>query len=253
MSRVVFGVGPVRELVRARASTVVALYVDASRTRKKGNDPAQALAADARNRGVSVEVVPRSTLDGLTGRDANHQGVVAVAGEMEYAELEDIIESALSHDRAPLLVALDGVQDPHNLGAIARSAYLFGADGLIIPRKRAVGVTPAATKSSAGATEVLPIAQVTNLVRALAELKRVGVWTVAIASAPTAQPLWRLDGTMPLCLVVGAEGAGIRPLVAKQCDFFADIPMHGAHVGSFNVSVATGMALYEVSRQRAQG
>jgi 23S rRNA (guanosine2251-2'-O)-methyltransferase len=146
-------------------------------------------------------------------------------------------------------VVLDSVQDPHNLGAIIRSASVFGADAVIIPRDRAVGVTPVVVKASAGATEHMPIARVTNLARALEQLKQAGVWTVA-AVADDAQEPWNLDLTGPIALVMGAEGKGLRPLVAKTCDFRAKIPMAG-QVASLNVSVASGALLYEAVRQRA--
>jgi 23S rRNA (guanosine2251-2'-O)-methyltransferase len=151
-----------------------------------------------------------------------------------------------------LLVALDGVEDPRNLGAILRSAYLLGADGVIIPEHRAAQVTALVAKASAGASELVPIAQVGNLVRALDELRELGLWRVAVAATPEAQPIESIDATLPLCLVMGAEGSGVRPLVAKNCDFHAVIPMaeDRAGIGSFNVSVAASLALYEVRRQR---
>ena len=151
-----------------------------------------------------------------------------------------------------LVVALDGVEDPRNLGAILRSAYLLGADGVIIPEHRAAQVTPLVAKASAGASELLPIAQVGNLVRALDELRELGLWRVAVAATPDAQPIETIDATMAVCLVMGSEATGVRPLVAKNCDFHAVIPMAAdrAAIGSFNVSVAASLALYEIQRQR---
>jgi 23S rRNA (guanosine2251-2'-O)-methyltransferase len=149
-----------------------------------------------------------------------------------------------------LIVALDGVEDPRNLGAILRSAYLLGATGVIIPEHRAAQVTAGAAKASAGASELLPIAQVGTLVRALDELRELGVWRVAVHATETSQPIAAIDGTLPLVLVLGAEGFGVRPLVAKNCDFHALIPMARTGVGSFNVSVAAALALYEMRRQR---
>ena len=150
-----------------------------------------------------------------------------------------------------MLVALDGVEDPRNLGAILRSAYLLGAGGVIIPEHRAAQVTPLVSKTSAGASELLPIALVGNLVRALEELRELNVWRVAVHAAANAQPIAKIDGTMPLVLVLGSEGDGVRPLVAKHCDFHALIPMQRSGVGSFNVSVAAALALYELRRQRS--
>lgn len=255
-SRLVWGVGPVEELLRRRARDVTVLYVSPARkARQRDADPVAALAAAARNRGVAVETRTRAELDALAGgAHVRHQGVVAVAGEYAYAAIEDVaalVAGGLAAGRLPLVVALDSVQDPHNLGAIVRSAYVLGAHALVIPQDRAAQVTATVTKVSAGATEHLPIAQVTNLVRALGLLKDAGLWQAGLAAGPGARPLHEVDARLPLCLVLGAEGTGIRPLVARACDFLVEIPMAGAGVGSLNVSVAAGIALYEVARQRA--
>lgn len=252
MSRLVYGVGPVRELLRSQARTVTVLYVAETRG-SRGADPATELAADARRRGIAVEIRPGHELDAIAGPGANHQGLVALAGEYEYGDLDDAIAAATAAGEAPLLVALDSVQDPHNLGAVIRSAYVLGAHGVIIPRDRAARVTATVTKVSAGATEHITIAQVTNLTRTLDELREHGLWRVAVAAGPEARPLWQMDLAEPSCLVLGAEGTGIRPLVARHCDFAAAIPMPRPGVGSLNVSVAAGAALYEVARQRAAG
>jgi 23S rRNA (guanosine2251-2'-O)-methyltransferase len=250
--RMVFGVGPVRELLAARPSAILALWVSQRRDQRgKGGDPVVALAEAAREAGIQVESHPPSDLDEAAGAGANHQGVVALAGEFRYADLDDIVTAVDASQRPGLVVALDSVTDPHNLGAIARSAYLFGAHGIVIPRDRAAQVNAAATKTSAGAVEYLPIAQVTNLSRALDELKQAGLWIAAVADAADARPVWQLDAQTPLVLVLGAEGSGIRPLVARQADFRVVIPMVGRAVGSLNVSVAAGVALYDIARQRA--
>jgi 23S rRNA (guanosine2251-2'-O)-methyltransferase len=254
--RLVYGIGPVEELVSRRAREIIVLYVNPARqARERAGDAVATIAAEARRRGVTVETRTRDELDAMlasersdAGRPPAHQGVVAVVGAFSYAALEDLIANA----PAPaLIVALDSVQDPHNLGAIVRSAHLLGAHGLVIPRDRAAQVTPVVTKVSAGATEHLPIAQVTNLARALEQLKEAELWIAGLAAGPGARPLPTLDGTMPLGLVLGAEGTGLRPLVARQCDFLVEIPMTGRGVGSLNVSVAAGVALYEIARQRA--
>lgn len=250
MSRLVFGVGPVDELLRARPKSIAIIYAAESRNKRGGNDPVGRIIGQARKQRVEVEIKRRTELDRMAGPDARHQGLIAVAGEYEYVEVDDITAAAEASGRPGLVVALDGVTDPRNLGAIARSAHLFGAHGLVIPQDRSATVTAAATKASAGATEHLPIARVTNLRRALDELKGAGLWTAAVATASDAQPLARLDATGPLCLVLGAEGTGIRKLVAKECDYRVEIPMLGDGVGSLNVAVAAGVALYEVARQR---
>ena len=246
--RLIYGAGPVRELIARRPSAVRAVWVDPQRAGRTTSDPIAAIVVAARAAGVKVEDRDRRSLDQAAGPDARHQGVIAWLGAFAYAELDALVPAA----GAALIVALDGVEDPRNLGAILRSAYLLGADGVIIPEHRAAQVTAVVAKASAGASELLPIAQVGNLVRALDELRERGVWRVAVAATEGAQPIASLDARLPLCLVLGAEGTGVRPLVAKNCDFHAVIPMaddRGA-IGSFNVSVAAALVLYEISRQR---
>jgi len=244
--RIVYGIGPVRELMRKGARDIDCLFVSEKRLAKKG-DPVNEIAADAKNCSMSWTVVGNPELDRLA-KGAQHQGVVAIAGAFAYRNLHDIVASA---SKPGLLVALDGVTDPHNLGAIMRSALLLGADGLLLPKDRSAKVTALVTKTSAGASEHLPIAQVTNLVRSLEELKEDGYWSVAVASGPRAVPLQSIDSSMPLVVVLGSEGKGIRPLVGKVCDFHAEIPMAATAIGSFNVSVAAAITLYELTRTRA--
>ena len=245
MSRRLYGVGPVDELVRSRPRSIRVLYAAANRAQAKGKDPVASLVAAASAAGVQVELRDARALDDMCEPGARHQGVVAVAGDFTYADLD-----ALLANEAPLLVVLDGVQDPHNLGAIIRSAYVLGAHGLVIPEHRAAAITPVVTKASAGATELLPIVQARNLVRTLEDLKQAGVWTCAVAASPTARPISTLNLAGSLALVLGAEGEGVRPLVARTCDLHAVIPMAAPGVGSLNVSVAAGIAVYEVARQR---
>ncbi|GAB4509660.1 MAG: 23S rRNA (guanosine(2251)-2'-O)-methyltransferase RlmB [Haliangiales bacterium] len=253
--RFVYGIGPVEELLARRAREISVLYVNPARkARARHSDPVAALAAEAKRRRVAVEERDRAGLDalvgGAVGQRVAHQGVVAVVGEFAYAELEDLTARAARAGQPALIVALDGVSDPHNLGAVVRSAYLLGVHGLIIPRDRAAGVTPAVTKVSAGATEHVAIAQVTNLARALESLKEAGLWRAALAAGPDARPIAELDATLPMCLVLGAEGSGIRPLIQRHCDFLCALPMYAEGVGSFNVSVAAGIALYDLVRRR---
>ncbi len=243
--RVVFGLGPVNELIQSRAGEIDCLFVSEKRLTKSGDAVAK-LAAEAKNRSLRWTAVGHAELDRLA-KGGNHQGAVAITGDFAYQDLNEMLEAA---QQPGLFVALDGVTDPHNLGAIVRSALLLGADGLILPKDRAAKVNAAVTKTSAGACEHLPIAQVTNLVRALEELKEEGYWSAGLASGDKAIPLQELDASMPLVLVMGSEGRGIRPLVAKACDFHVEIPMALAAVGSFNVSVATAISLYEIARQR---
>jgi 23S rRNA (guanosine2251-2'-O)-methyltransferase len=245
--RAVYGVGPVREIVARKPQSVRALWVDPRRADKSGSDPVAQIVTAARAAGIRVEDRDREGLERAVGEDARHQGIVAWLGAMTYVDLDAMVGG----DEPALIIALDGVEDPRNLGAILRSAYLLGATGVIIPEHRAAQVTAVAAKASAGASELLPIAQVGNLVRALDELRELGVWRVAVHATETSQPIAAIDGTLPLVLVLGAEGFGVRPLVAKNCDFHAVIPMARTGVGSFNVSVAASLALYEMRRQRA--
>lgn len=245
--RVVYGAGPVRELLERRPRSIKAIWVDPQRAGRSTSDPVAAIVTAARAANIRLEDRDRQSLD-RAAEGERHQGVVAWLGPFVYAQLASMVGG----DERALLVVLDGVEDPRNLGAILRSAYLLGAHGVIIPEHRAAAVTPLVAKASAGASELLAIAQVGNLVRALDELRELGLWRVAVDAAPGAQPIDQIDGTMPLCLVLGAEGTGVRPLVAKNCDFHAIIPMARDAVGSFNVSVAASLALYEVRRQRTR-
>lgn len=242
-----YGVGPVREVVSRRPQSVKVLWVDPQRAGKTAGDPVAQIVQLARAAGIRVEDRDRATLDGAAGEGGRHQGIIAWLGAFGYADVDDMIPK----DEAALLVALDGVEDPRNLGAILRSAYLLGAHGVIIPEHRAAQVTAVVAKASAGASELVPIAQVGNLVRALDQLRELGLWRVAVHAEPGARPIDQIDGTLPLVLVLGAEGTGVRPLVAKNCDFHALIPMQRTAVGSFNVSVAAAIALYEMRRQRS--
>ena len=246
--RSVYGVGPVREVVSRRPQSVKVLWVDPQRAGKSTGDPVAQIVTAARAAGIRVEDRDRQTLDGAAGEGGRHQGIIAWLGAFGYADVDDLVAGA--QGEPALLVALDGVEDPRNLGAILRSAYLLGAHGVIIPEHRAAQVTAVVAKASAGASELVPIAQVGNLVRALDQLRELGLWRVAVHAEMDARPIGEIDGNLPLVLVLGAEGSGVRPLVAKNCDFHALIPMQRSAVGSFNVSVAAAIALYEMRRQR---
>ncbi|WIG96692.1 23S rRNA (guanosine(2251)-2'-O)-methyltransferase RlmB [Myxococcus sp. SDU36] len=243
-SRFVYGVNPVLAALRARPDEVERLFLVEGQL---GARAAGELLSRAREFGVRVEKVSRERLGALS-EGGVHQGVVVELRGFKYAELEDLLEAAKAQGQPPLVVVLDGIQDPHNLGAIIRSADALGAHGVVIAKDRAVQVTGTVSKASAGAVEHSRIARVVNISRALEELKEVGLW-VAAADVDAKEPMWsaRLDG--PLALVVGAEGAGVRDGVLKHCDFRLRIPMAG-QVGSLNASVSAGILLYEVARQR---
>ena len=234
MSRFVYGVNPVLEALRAHPSDVVRVMVEKSRG-------AERVAAAAAEAGVRVETVSPGELS-RRARGGVHQGVGAELAEFKYAELEDLLTGS------PFLLVLDGVTDPQNLGALVRSAHALGAGGVVLPKDRAAGVTPAVFKAAAGALEHCPIARVTNLARAIEQMKEAGVWTVALA-ADGDKELESLDLSGPIALVLGSEGSGVRPLVRKTCDHVARIGMAGK-IGSLNVAAAGAIALYEAARQR---
>ena len=243
MSRFLYGVNPVLEALKVHPNEVVRVLLERGKEgrRSQGADRVAHAAAQA---GVRVEDVRQGDLTHRS-RSGVHQGVGAELAAFRYAELDDL----LAGFRGPaLLLVLDGVTDPQNLGALVRSAYALGAHGVVLPKDRAAGVTPAAFKAAAGALEHCPVARVTNLSRALERIKEQGIWTVALA-AEADRELSAFDLTLPTALVLGSEGAGVRPLVRKTCDHLARIPMAG-QVGSLNVAAAGAVALYEIARQR---
>jgi 23S rRNA (guanosine2251-2'-O)-methyltransferase len=236
---IVYGMNAVAEALRAGR-------VSALRVGDRGGDRMRELLALAQERGVTVQRVQAGVLDRLA-QGGVHQGVVADVEEtaIDYSVAE-LVRGATD---VPLIVVLDGIEDPHNLGAILRTADAAGADGVVIQSRRAAALGGAAAKASAGAVAHVKIAQVVNIARAIDELKDAGVWTVGLAGeADTSYA--EIDLTVPSAIVLGAEGAGLRRLVREKCDFLARIPMRG-HVSSLNVSVAAGIALFEAVRQRA--
>lgn len=201
----------------------------------------------ATERGVVVEVRSRADLDRLA-MGLSHQGVVVEAGPFPYVETEEVVSMAGRAGQTAFLIVLDGIQDPQNLGAIIRTAEAAGAHGLILPRDRAVGVTPAAVRASAGAAEHLPVARVTNVAAFLEWVKGRGLWVVG-ADPSGGCLLYAADLQAPLILVIGSEGRGLRPLVKRRCDFLVRIPLAG-RVASLNASSAAAVCIFEVVRQR---
>ena len=203
------------------------------------------LVAEAIERGIPVIEVEKAKLDSMAGF-APHQGVIALAAEKEYCTVEDILQIAEDRGEAPLIVICDGITDPYNLGAIIRCAECCGAHGLIIPKRRAVGLTPLVTKASAGAIEHLAIAKVANIASTVELLKKRGVWTYAAEAG--GESLYKTDLKGPCAIILGSEGDGVSQLVRKTCDAVVSIPMYGL-VNSFNVSTAAAILLAEVARQ----
>ena len=204
-----------------------------------------ALVAEAVARHIPVIEVERAKLDKMSGF-ANHQGMVAMAAEKEYSTVEEILQIAAERGERPFLVIADGITDPHNLGALIRCAEGVGAHGLIIPKRRAVGLTPAVTKASCGAIEHLAIAKVTNLAATIDQLKKEGIWIFAAEAGGS--NYYDTDFKCPCALVMGSEGEGVSHLIKTKADFIVSIPMYGK-VNSFNVSTAASVLLAEISRQ----
>jgi 23S rRNA (guanosine2251-2'-O)-methyltransferase len=201
----------------------------------------------ARKQGVRCDFAPRAEL-GRVEATVPHQGVIAFVSPTRYTDVKTLIKGARNGDRSALLIMLDEIQDPRNLGAVIRTADAVEADGVIIPKRKAAGVTTATHKASAGSSAYMPISQVTNLVRTIETLKASGVWVIG-SDGDAPMPYTQADFTAPLCLVLGSEAEGLRHLVKEKCDLLVHLPMFG-HVPSLNVSVAAGVLLYEVIRQR---
>jgi 23S rRNA (guanosine2251-2'-O)-methyltransferase len=234
---IIYGINPVLEALRAGR-------VKELRVGERGGDRMRRVLALAEERGVRVRHVRADVLD----RDANggvHQGIVADVESVSTYSLEDLVHAA---DGPALIVVLDGVEDPHNLGAILRTVDAAGAHGVVMQTRRSAALEGAAAKASAGAVSHVRIAEVVNIARAVEQLKELGVWTVGLAGEGTIT-YDAIDLTVATAIVVGAEGSGLRRLVRERCDYLASIPMAG-HVGSLNVSVAAGIALFEAIRQR---
>jgi 23S rRNA (guanosine2251-2'-O)-methyltransferase len=247
MNEILYGRNAVRETLRAGRRKIYKVVL-AQGTKEKGI--VADIATLASKSGAAIQRVERRQLDRIG--DFNHQGVAAEAAPYPYVELAEILAKADQCQEMPLLLMLDCLQDPQNFGALLRTAEIVGVHGVVIPKRRAVGVTPAVVNSSAGATEHLLVARVTNLVRAMEELKTKGLWMVGLEDVPQAQLYDQSDLTMPLALVVGSEGRGMGRLVGETCDILIRLPMRGK-ISSLNAAVAGSTALYEVWRQRRMG
>jgi 23S rRNA (guanosine2251-2'-O)-methyltransferase len=239
MSEFIVGRNPVLEAIRAKREIHKILIAEGS---QKG--AMQEIFTKARDEKIIVQIVPRIKLDQM---HEHHQGVLALIAAHDYVELDDILDQ-LNGKANPLIVVLDEIEDPHNLGSILRSSNAVGVDVVIIPNRHAVGLTVTVAKSSAGAIEYVPVARVTNLVQTIQKLKEKGFWVIgADGSGKMNYDAMQVD--MPLVLVIGSEGSGISPLLLKQCDFVVSLPMRG-QVSSLNAGVAAGILLYEIDRKR---
>jgi 23S rRNA (guanosine2251-2'-O)-methyltransferase len=243
-ARVVFGVHPVEELLRVRPRDIAVLYV-AEGTRSPDIERVIRLARD---RAVATEFRPRQLVADLAKAPA-HQGLVAVTGAYQYASLDEISAAAAAAGEPALLLLLDGITDPHNFGALVRSAEVLGAHGVVISSRHAAPVTGTVVKASAGATERMLIAEVSNLLRTIDALREQGLRVLGAAASGDTPAVNDVDLRVPVALVIGAEGHGMREAVARRCDGLFHIPQRGA-VASLNASVAGAIALYEATRQR---
>ncbi len=210
--------------------------------------PLSTIVREAKKQGSVISFVTKERLDQMS-ETGKHQGVIAVAAAYGYASVGEILARALKKGEDPFLILLDGIEDPHNLGAIIRTANLAGAHGVIIPKRRAAGLTAVVAKASAGALNYTPVAKVTNLTSTIKELKQQGIWFVC--ADMDGVEMYRQDLTGPIGLVIGNEGEGVSRLVKETCDLTASIPVLG-EIGSLNASVAAGVLAYEVVRQRRQ-
>ena len=208
--------------------------------------PVRTIVREAKKHGTILNFVGRERLDHLS-ETGKHQGVIAFAAAYDYADVEDMLRLAEERGEDPFLILLDNIEDPHNLGAIIRMANIAGAHGVIIPKRRAAGLTATVAKTSAGALNYTPVAKVTNLVKTMEDLKKRGIWFVCADMDGTS--MYDLNLTGPIGLVIGSEGEGVGRLVKENCDFIAGIPMKG-EITSLNASVAAGVLAYEIVRQR---
>lgn len=210
--------------------------------------PVRTIVREAKKHGAILNFVEKERLAQIS-QTGKHQGVIAYAAAYEYAEVDDMLKLAEERGEDPFLILLDGIEDPHNLGAIIRTANIAGAHGVIIPKRRAVGLTAVVAKTSAGALNYTPVAKVTNLAKTMDELKKKGLWFAC--ADMDGETMYRLNLTGPIGLVIGSEGEGVSRLVKEKCDFVAGIPMKG-EINSLNASVAGGILAYEVVRQRME-
>ena len=247
----IYGMNPVLEALRGMPGSVEAVYVAAdgreAREGRRGSSPMAEVISLCRAHRVRVEPLSKKELSDLS-KNGVHQGVAARLKAPDYADFGDVAAAAKAAGSGGLLLMLDGIEDPHNLGALCRSASALGAQGVIIGKDRAAGITPAAVKASAGALPLFKVARVTNLSRAMDELKKLGFWSVA-ADMSGDRPPEAVDMTTPTLLVVGSEGKGIRRMLLENCDFKVRIPMSGP-ISSLNASVAGAILLAEAARQR---
>ncbi|MDD2483965.1 MAG: 23S rRNA (guanosine(2251)-2'-O)-methyltransferase RlmB [Eubacteriales bacterium] len=245
MDQVIYGRNPVMEALKSGREIEKLLIL------KNGEGSIKKIEGLARERRIAIQYVDKAALDRVAGGDegsVSHQGVAAYTSANRYYEVEDLLEAAAKKGEAPFLILLDGIEDPHNLGAILRTADGAGAHGVIIPKRRAAGLTDTVAKASAGAIEYVPTAKVSNLAQTIDQLKEKGLWIAACDMGGTVYH--KTDLTGPIAIVIGGEGQGVGRLIREKCDYVISIPMRGK-ISSLNASNAAAVLLYEIDRQRS--
>ena len=243
MVQIIYGIHPVKEALKSSRLQIQKILIGT----QTPHPPLQSILDLAKKRKVPVTVTDKESLERMA-KDGLHQNIIGIIKEIPYSSVEEILSYWRKEGTKAFILILDGIQDPQNFGSLIRTASGCGAHGIIIPKDRSVGITPAVIKTSAGATAHLPIAKVVNIATTIDFLKKEGIWVYG-ASGETKDLIYQLDLNIDLAIVIGAEGKGIRPLVKKKCDRLFSIPMKGP-LTSFNASVSGGMILYEVMRQR---
>ena len=241
---IIYGKNPVKEAISQTLSKIEEILISQELEKERISD----IIRLAREKNVKVSFLPRDAISRITGT-SSHQGIAARISEFEYSNVDNILSNAKKKGERLLIILLDHIEDPQNLGAIIRTVNVLGAHGVIIPKDRAASVTPAVVKASAGAVSFVPIARVVNLVITIRDLKKKGVWIVGADQSATKSVFEEELGTLDLALVVGSEGKGLTRLVREECDFLVSIPNLG-EVSSLNASVAAGIMIYEILRQR---
>lgn len=244
MNNIIYGRNTVIEALKSKREIEKLLLL------KNGEGSIKKIEGMAKDRKIPIQYVDKTALDRVTDElksDGSHQGVVAYTSAYKYKEVEDLLSIASNKKESPFLIILDGIEDPHNLGAILRTADGAGAHGVIIPKRRAVGLTDTVAKSSAGAIEYIPVAKVSNISQTIEQLKEAGLWIAACDM--DGQTYYQADLTGPIALVIGSEGKGISRLVREKCDFILSIPMEG-RISSLNASNAAAVLVYEIHKQR---
>jgi 23S rRNA (guanosine2251-2'-O)-methyltransferase len=244
LNNIIYGRNTVIEALKSKREIEKLLLL------KNGEGSIKKIEGMAKDRKIPIQYVDKTALDRVTDElksDGSHQGVVAYTSAYKYKEVEDLLSIASNKEESPFLIILDGIEDPHNLGAILRTADGAGAHGVIIPKRRAVGLTDTVAKSSAGAIEYIPVAKVSNISQTIEQLKEAGLWIAACDM--DGQTYYQADLTGPIALVIGSEGKGISRLVREKCDFILSIPMEG-RISSLNASNAAAVLMYEIHKQR---